>query len=148
MDRAIREKALAYAAKAVLSAAFVTACTASDATTEDDNASAPTDDEIVKGNPACKDGLTSLKEAFPTGDKRWYTHMTPDPKLVGDKDVTQCCESMVKSTTTSLAKIGKFRDIGCCAADYSAAQKANPNESPVGSACTPWGPPVPPAMIA
>jgi hypothetical protein len=142
MDQATRAKALGYAAKVAIGAAFLAACGGSESqTTQDDNASAPSDDEIIKGDPACKDGLAKLKAAFPDGDKQWYSHAKADPKFVGDTNVTACCESMLKGGNEDLTKVGKFRTSGCCAADFTS------EKAPIGvTACTPWGPPVPPSM--
>ena len=150
MDRDTRAKALGYAAKTVLSAAFLAACGgSSDATTDDTNADVGTDDEIVARAPACKKGLAKLKEVFPTGDKSFWNHLKVDPALKGNADVTACCESIVKSSSDSanLSKIQKFRTAGCCAADYT-AESGTPNGNAAAGACTPWGPPVPPAMVA
>jgi len=142
MDREAKKKALQYAAKTVLSAAFLAAC-GSEASTNDEDVAPASDDEIIAGNKACNEGLKKLKEVFPSGDKQWYSHFKgPDPKLKGQKAVTACCESMLKATNdddTRLKKLGAFRNDGCCAAEYTA-------KDDIGTACTPWGPPVPPSM--
>jgi hypothetical protein len=151
MDRDVRAKALGYAAKAVLSAAFLAACGGSGSeTATDDNASQPTDDEIIKAAPPCEKGLAKLKEVFPAGDKQFWNHTKAEiAALKGDKDVTACCESLIKSSNdTNLSQIGKFRSAGCCAADFSEASGNTSGNAPALTACTPWGPPVPPAMIA
>lgn len=137
MDREARKKALGYAAKTVLSAAFLAACGSEAASTDDGNVAPASDDEIIAGNVACKEGLKKLKEVFPNGDKQWFSHFKgPDPKLKGDKEVTACCESMLKGSETDFKKVGAFRNDGCCASE---AQN-------IGAACSPWGPPVPPSM--
>ncbi len=139
MNKATKLRALGYAAKVALGAGFVVACGGSDATA-DDQVSPASDDEIIKGNSACTKGLAKLKEVFPTGDKQWYSHTGPDPKLVADKDVTACCSSLAKGTDPTMSKLASYRNSGCCASDRS-------HETGAGiSACTPWGPPVPPSM--
>jgi hypothetical protein len=141
MDHTIRMKALGYAAKVAIGAAFVAGCSSgsSESDTATDNGSALSDDQIIEGDPACKDGLAKLKEAFPDGDHQWFSHPEPDETLKGDEAVTACCESIIKGPS-SVQKIAKFRGSGCCAADFP-----DDNDAKL-SACTPWGPPVPPSM--
>jgi hypothetical protein len=163
MDRDTRHRALNYAAKTVMSAAFLAACGGSnnDSQTSSDVAPA-SDDEVISAESACKEGLAKLKEVFPSGDPHWFSHGGPDATLSADKDVTTCCESMLKAPAPppaassgkagdagpaagndSLSRLAKFRQAGCCAAKYPATSNG---ESAIGMACTPWGPPVPPSM--
>jgi len=135
MDRETRKKALGHAAKVVMSASFLAAC-GSEASTNDENVAPASDDEIIAGNAACKEGLKKLKEVFPDGDKQWWSMKGPNPKLKGDDAVTTCCESMLKGGDSNLKKIGAFRNDDCCESEAKN----------IGTACTPWGPPVPPSM--
>jgi hypothetical protein len=145
MDKAIRQRALGYAAKVALGAGFagfVVACGgSSDAAADQEEITPATDDELIKATSACTQGLKSLREVFPRGDKDWYSHDAPDPKLVANKAVTACCHSMLTGADPTLSKLSSYRNTGCCASDRST------ETAPGGvTACTPWGPPVPPSM--
>jgi hypothetical protein len=139
-------KALGFAAKTVFSAAFFAACGGT-SEVANDKAAPASDDEIIAQASPCTKGLAKLKEVFPNGDKTWWDRSKASPELKGNVDVTECCESMLKGDGgEDLSKIGTFRSSGCCAADYSGDGGNNLGNVPVFSACTPWGPPVPPAM--
>jgi hypothetical protein len=148
MDESLKKKALAFAAKTVVSAAFLSACggTESGGPPSDDDVS----DDALRSRSACSGQIAKLKAAFPKGDAHWWSsHAAPDPALAGDHGVTQCCESILATRSSadagpSAAPIEKFRTIGCCSADYDGEADAEKNR--VSSACTPWGPPVPPSM--
>jgi hypothetical protein len=75
----------------------------------------------------------ALKAAYPDGDKNWYDPNKPTPRAqtaVSDADLKRCCDELrAKDFPTE-----DYRDIGCCAASWESAK------------CTPWGPPMPPAM--
>jgi hypothetical protein len=140
MNIAIKKRALGYAAKVALGASFVVACGGSEAK-EDQEITPTSDDELIKGTSACTQGLKSLREVFPTGDQAWYSHDAPDPKLVANKTVTSCCHSMLSGNDPTLSKLESYRNKGCCASDRTAEIDGRG-----ASACTPWGPPVPPSM--
>jgi hypothetical protein len=146
MNSTIRMKAVSYAAKVAIGAAFVAACGGSKS---EEETSTPTAQDIVKGKsaPDCKAAFARLQAMFPDGDDDWYKHLSdPDPRLAGDTEVTACCETSLKADEADASDFGvaareNFRNIGCCAADYSG--EATPTK--IG-ACSPWGPPVPPSM--
>jgi hypothetical protein len=151
MDKKVRERALAYAAKTVFSVAFLAAC----ASNGDDSENASEGAVVSSLSPACRSGLPKLERAFPDGDRNWWA-MDVNPALAGQEDVTACCKEIVPgdyspdAAEAYLHGIEKFRHVGCCSADYRAvADAGDAGLSPaqvVGMACTPWGPPMPPAM--
>jgi len=145
---------VAYAAKTVFSVAFLTACG-----TNGDGSDNASEGAVTSSlSPACRGGLPKLQSAFPEGDHEWWD-MRADPALVGQADVTACCKEILVGTESHgesidalLVGTGKFRNVGCCKADYHIASDAGPVDAGPsgfngpGIACTPWGPPVPPAM--
>lgn len=89
--------------------------------------------------------ITEVKAA--TGDASpWDDPNGPDASTVtNDPAAENCCNVIV-------ARIDNEPDGGNAGADYSAASDTlswccMALKSPMGSACTPWGPPMPPAMI-
>lgn len=75
-----------------------------------------------------------LEAAFPDGGAPWFVNQPPitkDPALVA------CCERLEAATTPDV-RADVIRASGCCHVEFPGW----------GAACTPWGPPVPPAMPA
>jgi hypothetical protein len=150
MDDIVRRRALNYAAKTVMSAAFLAACGGtSESEPATDDGQQASESEIISGQPSCREALATLKEVFPEGDQAWWQGKT-SPELKGNAEVASCCQSMLKSTDDPMKSFRyqtKFRNAGCCSADYTAVKETNDAEPfNMGSACTPWGPPVPPSM--
>ncbi len=82
-----------------------------------------------------------------TGDASpWSDPNGPDASLVQDNPAAlNCCDAII-------ARIDNEPDGGSVSDDYSAASDTlswccMALKGPMGSACTPWGPPAPPAMM-
>jgi hypothetical protein len=95
----------------------------------------PTPPAMGKPSPQseaeCRD---ALKAAWPNGDPKFYDPDEGTPRVatdVSDADLAACCERHQAKLSTD-----DYRDLGCCSAKWE------------GGHCTPWGPPMPPAMRA
>ncbi len=76
----------------------------------------------------------ALTEAFPNGDPKWYQGDHGTARVAtgtSDADLVACCDSLSKTASTE-----DYRQLGCCSTKFD------------GPHCTPWGPPMPPAMRA
>lgn len=75
-----------------------------------------------------------LKTAFPSGDTEWWMGQP----MINDAQVAACCgETLANMSPEDFKALDAFRESGCCHVE------AVPNMS---TACTPWGPPMPPSM--
>ncbi|MCC6996572.1 MAG: hypothetical protein IT370_18310 [Deltaproteobacteria bacterium] len=77
---------------------------------------------------------TALGAAYPNGDDSWYEPQNPTPRKeteVSTAALVSCCERHADALGTQ-----DYRTLGCCSARFD------------GAHCTPWGPPMPPAMPA
>jgi hypothetical protein len=77
----------------------------------------------------CRAALTA---AFPNGDDKWFDPNQKTqraPTDVPDEALASCCERHAATFGTEA-----YRDLGCCSTKWE------------GMHCTPWGPPMPPAM--
>jgi len=135
----VHAAALRSAAKLVFGMASLVACTketSEDATTTDN--SAVTSATKKKNDDCCTE---KLKETFPTqGGYQW----TPVPQSA---DVVACCDKELTKHEAS----SKYRWDCCVAYDPATVPDGGEPEGigfsgGHGMACTPWGPPVPPAM--
>jgi hypothetical protein len=90
---------------------------------------------IKKTEPATEaECRSALAAAYPNGDAQWYDPNNHTPRTatpVSDSALAACCEHQVDVFSTS-----DYRKLGCCAAHFN------------GGHCTPWGPPMPPALVA
>ena len=142
MRRDVHLKALKAASNVAFSIALVGCASASPATTAstDDGTPATTSEsELKKKHPKAHAGCHEdagtpldcqavVDAAFPTaGDY-------PGTKQSVSEEVAACCDTLLGKGATGA---GAHR-WDCC------ANAAHPSD--VGLACTPWGPPVPPAM--
>ncbi len=139
MRRDVHLKALKAASNVAFSIALVGCASATpDAQTSDDpTASSTNESELRKKHPkSCHDAGQPLDchqvvdEAFPTAGSY------PGKKQDVSEEVAACCDTLLAGGWTD-AGAGEHR-WDCC------ANAAHPDK--VGIACTPWGPPVPPAM--
>jgi hypothetical protein len=64
-----------------------------------------------------------------------------DPSAANDPRVVDCCQAIVAHVDQNYSDYSKvpYQELGACCTLLN---------NPVGPACTPWGPPVPPAMPA
>lgn len=77
-----------------------------------------------------------LKALFPSGDEAWFT----GPAVSSDPALAECCGAKLEALKPAdFEGLSDFRKSGCCHVD---------NVPNVGVACTPWGPPAPPSLIA
>jgi hypothetical protein len=79
----------------------------------------------------CKQALAA---AFPDGDKEFYERehkAKRAPTAATDTQLTACCEAHGGTFATE-----DYRQLGCCSLKYD------------GMHCTPWGPPMPVALVA
>jgi hypothetical protein len=86
---------------------------------------------------ACCDDLVG--ELAPTGEGNWEEEWQAWQAAAADPDVQGCCGVLVAAVeqdSAARATIGWQALSACCDA----------LEFPAGPACTPWGPPVPPAL--
>ena len=77
----------------------------------------------------------ALDAAFPDGDPNWFSPGKESVRVAtGDSDaeLAACCAQHEAAFT-----VEEYRDLGCCT-----VRTAQPMH------CTPWGPPMPPAMPA
>lgn len=77
---------------------------------------------------------TALSAAYPNGDDNWYQPQNPTPRKeteVSTAALVSCCEKHAGTLGDQ-----DYRSLGCCSAKFD------------GAHCTPWGPPMPPAMPA
>jgi hypothetical protein len=146
----VHSSALRAAAQVAFSVAFTYGCTApvspSDVKEGDGTAADSSESDIKSGCGSTKDAGAATPDssaptlscddvvnaAFPTEGNY------PGKKESVSVEVQTCCEKLITSTEGVL----EHHRWDCCAnlpADAGAS---------VGSACTPWGPPVPPAMIS
>lgn len=138
----VHSAALRAATKVAFSVAFLGGCTAGSDLADDDLASSS--DELSKGCRKAKDkteqkdaGATKpltceqvVNAAFPVeGDY-------PGAKLPVSVQVQSCCVELLEKSQGALAQ----HRWDCCANLPAGAGQS------VNIACTPWGPPVPPAM--
>lgn len=80
----------------------------------------------------------ALKEAFPGGDPEWWSFGDP-ATLKKDARLASCCDALASQPAPAdgLAVTEELRTLGCChVAGFTSA----------AAHCTPWGPPMPPAM--
>ncbi len=132
----VHASALRSAAKVAFSVAFLGGCSAAPAMTagEDPSAPAPTG-ASCQGSAPTKPAASCasvVAAAFPTeGDY-------PGVKQSVSSEVQACCIELLDESKGSLAD----HRWDCC------ANLPDPPPANVGIACTPWGPPVPPAMRA
>jgi len=88
------------------------------------------------GDPTSEaDCRSALAAAYPQGDANWFSDDNPTPRTatpVSDAALASCCQRH-----SALLSTPDYRKLGCCsAATWDAGH------------CTPWGPPMPPAMPA
>lgn len=84
-------------------------------------------------------------EAFPDGAPSWFESLWPQdggPSVVHSEEVAACCVAILTEADggdpNDWKATERFRNAGCCSVAV---------DSPVvGTHCTPWGPPAPPAM--
>lgn len=75
-----------------------------------------------------------LEAAFPDGGAMWFVN---DPPITKDPALAACCERLEAATAPDV-RVEVVRASGCCHVEFPGWV----------AACTPWGPPVPPAMPA
>jgi hypothetical protein len=132
MRNDVHAAALKAAAKVAFSVAFLNGC---------GSAAEPAEEAATNENAIHSDGCPStgcdalLEAAFPKpGDYQWE----PVPQ---SKQVVACCERELAKHDAAT----KYRWDCCVAFDPETGHHASQDH---GLACTPWGPPVPPAMRA
>jgi hypothetical protein len=75
-----------------------------------------------------------LEAAFPDGGAPWFVN---EPPITKDPALVTCCER-IEAATAPDARVDVLRASGCCHVEFPGWV----------AACTPWGPPGPPAMPA
>lgn len=123
--------ALRAASKVAFSVAVLAGCaeqSAADPASDD-----PSQESEVKGASACDGGKKFtcddlVNAAFPTPGNY------PGKKVTVSKEVASCCDELLESKGAMTP-----HRWDCCANTTATDEK-------IGMACTPWGPPVPPAM--
>jgi hypothetical protein len=138
-----RSRALAAAVRVALGSALVVACGGRLAN-ETEGATAPSQDP---GHAASSQTASAqppaaplpcdarLAATFPDGGAPYYVNDTPpstDPALIA------CCNELAAKLSPA-TRTEAIRSSGCCHVAF---------DGEASSACTPWGPPVPPAMRA
>jgi hypothetical protein len=133
MNKDIHAAALRAASKVAFSVAFLAGCSTGSADA-DDNANPPPQESEVKSGAACNGKKFTcdhlVKAAFPTHQNY------PGQAVQTSNEVKACCTEILKTNGAQT----EYR-WECCA-NRAGAQ----NDQDVNIACTPWGPPVPPAM--
>ncbi len=134
-----RSRALAAAVRVALGSALVVACGGRLAN-ETEGSSVPSQDpgraassqppSASAPQPPCD---ARLAAAFPDGGAPFYVN---DKPLSADPALVACCNELA-AKATPMTRTEAIRASGCCHVAF---------DEDAQSACTPWGPPVPPAM--
>jgi hypothetical protein len=134
MKREVHAAALRATSKVVFSVAFIAGCSNGDEAEE----TKPVQEAQVKSNTeagACEGKYSCediVKDAFPTPGRY------PGQAATTTNLVKQCCTELLVS------KRGMIENRWDCCANHSEPSEAD--KETLWMACTPWGPPVPPAM--
>jgi hypothetical protein len=149
MRRDVHLAALKAAGKVAFSVAFLAGCSSANET------EANTDDQALRarvdaghaghdgassdgGSPSCEKKFTCddlLNAAFPTPGNYPGTQIATTPQ------VQSCCHDLLVGFESSIeGRVGSFEHRWDCCENHGESNEG------IGFACTPWGPPVPPAM--
>jgi hypothetical protein len=130
MDPRAYERALSAAVRVAFGLGAVAACNQTEpppsAPAGTNATPASSQGEPEKPKKKCHEILAST---FKQPDENWYD---PQPKM-SDPDVVRCCTQLAKNEGGGTAAV---RSSGCCHVAFDE----------VYAHCTPWGPPVPPAI--
>lgn len=135
-----RSRALAAAVRVALGSALAVAC-GGRLGNETEGSTVPSQDPSHAANaqppsvPAAQPPCDArLAEAFPDGGAPFYVN---DKPLATEPALVACCNELA-AKASPMTRTEAIRASGCCHVAFEGE----------GNACTPWGPPVPPAMRA
>lgn len=134
-----RSRALAAAVRVALGSALLVACggrlgneTEGSTVPSQDPSRAPSSQTPSTSEVSCDARLATV---FPDGGAPFYVN---DKPLSSDPALVACCNELA-AKASPMTRTETIRASGCCHVAF---------DENAQSACTPWGPPVPPAMPA